>query len=140
MTGKRSVLMGPVVAGILTGLAALVSSWTLRNVSLATGPRFLLALVPAPFFAGFILVELRAVDCRSAVSPRQRRGMKNRLRVLRAERNWTQADLAKRLGVARQTINVIENGHYDPSLTLAFDIAALFRLRIEDVFERGTGK
>jgi putative transcriptional regulator len=66
--------------------------------------------------------------------------MKNRLRVLRAERNWTQADLAKRLGVARQTINVIENGHYDPSLTLAFDIAALFGLRIEDVFERGPAR
>jgi putative transcriptional regulator len=66
--------------------------------------------------------------------------VKNRLRVLRAERNWTQADLAKRLGVARQTINVIENGHHDPTLTLAFDIAALFGLRIEDVFERGEAK
>ena len=66
--------------------------------------------------------------------------MKNRLRVLRAERNWTQADLARRLGVARQTINVIENGHYDPSLPLAFDIAALFSLRIEDVFERGPSR
>jgi putative transcriptional regulator len=62
--------------------------------------------------------------------------MKNRLRVLRAERNWTQADLAKRLGVARQTINVIENGHYDPSLPLAFDLAALFGMPIEAIFER----
>lgn len=62
--------------------------------------------------------------------------MKNRLRVLRAERDWTQADLATRLGVARQTINVIENGHYDPSLPLAFDIAALFGVPIETIFER----
>jgi putative transcriptional regulator len=62
--------------------------------------------------------------------------MKNRLRVLRAERNWTQADVAVRLGVARQTVNVIENGHYDPSLPLAFDIAALFGVPIEAIFER----
>ena len=61
--------------------------------------------------------------------------MKNRLRVLRAERNWSQADLAERLGVSRQTVNAIETERYDPSLPLAFRIAALFSLLIEEVFE-----
>ena len=60
--------------------------------------------------------------------------MTNRLRVLRAERGWTQGDLAERAGVSRQTINVIESGKYDPSLPLAFTLARLFGLRIEDVF------
>ncbi len=60
--------------------------------------------------------------------------MRNRLRVLRAERAWSQAELADRLGVSRQTVNAIENGKYDPSLPLAFRIARLFELRIEDVF------
>lgn len=60
--------------------------------------------------------------------------MNNRLRVLRAERAWSQAELAERLGVSRQTINSIETGRYDPSLPLAFGIARLFGLRIEDVF------
>ena len=63
--------------------------------------------------------------------------MRNRLRVLRAERSWSQAELAERLGVSRQTINAIENLRYDPSLPLAFDIARLFGLSIEDVFEPG---
>ena len=62
--------------------------------------------------------------------------MKNRLRVLRAEREWSQADLAARLGVSRQTVNAIETGKYDPSLPLAFEMADLFRLRIEDIFFR----
>jgi putative transcriptional regulator len=61
--------------------------------------------------------------------------VKNRLRALRAERDWSQADLAAELAVSRQTINAIETGKYDPSLPLAFRIAALFRLRIEDVFQ-----
>lgn len=61
--------------------------------------------------------------------------MKNRLRVLRAERDWSQADLAERLAVSRQTINAIETGKYDPSLPLAFRIAALFSLLIEEIFE-----
>ncbi len=61
--------------------------------------------------------------------------MKNRLRVLRAERAWSQAELADRLGVSRQTVNAIENGKYDPSLPLAFGIARLFELWIEDVFD-----
>ena len=60
--------------------------------------------------------------------------MNNRLRVLRAEKRWSQADLASELGVSRQTINAIETGKYDPSLPLAFAIAKVFSLRIEDVF------
>lgn len=61
--------------------------------------------------------------------------MDNRLRVLRAERDWSQADLAERLGVSRQTVNAVETGKYDPSLPLAFRIARLFDLRIEEVFQ-----
>jgi putative transcriptional regulator len=60
--------------------------------------------------------------------------MKNRLRVIRAERNWSQADLAEKLGVSRQTINAIETEKYDPSLPLAFKIARLVNMRIEDIF------
>ena len=63
--------------------------------------------------------------------------MKNRLRVLRAERDWSQAELASRLGVSRQTVNTIENGKYDPSLPLAFAIARVFGKKIEDIFEPG---
>src|SRR4051812_17908623 len=61
--------------------------------------------------------------------------MKNRLRVLRAEQDWSQGELADRLDVSRQTVNALENEKYDPSLPLAFRIAALFRMRIEDVFQ-----
>jgi putative transcriptional regulator len=61
--------------------------------------------------------------------------MRNRLPVLRAERGWTQADLAERLEVSRQTVVSIEKGKYDPSLPLAFKIAELFGLTIEDVFD-----
>lgn len=61
--------------------------------------------------------------------------MKNRLKVLRAERDWTQQDLASALDVSRQTVNAIETGRYDPSLPLAFAIARLFGRHIEDVFE-----
>ena len=60
--------------------------------------------------------------------------MKNRLRVLRAERDWSQADLADHLNVSRQTVNAIETGKYDPSLPLAFRIAELFELKIEEIF------
>jgi putative transcriptional regulator len=60
--------------------------------------------------------------------------MRNRLKVLRAERNWSQADLADRLDVSRQSINAIETGKYDPSLPLAFRIARLFALPIEQIF------
>ena len=62
--------------------------------------------------------------------------MKNRLRVLRAEREWTQADLASRLEVSRQTVNAIDTGKYDPALPLAFKLADVFELRIEDIFQR----
>jgi putative transcriptional regulator len=60
--------------------------------------------------------------------------VKNRLKVLRAERNWNQADLAERLEVSRQSVNAIETSKYDPSLPLAFRIAALFDLPIEAIF------
>ncbi len=60
--------------------------------------------------------------------------MKNRLPVLRAERGWSQAELARRLGVSRQTVNAIERGKYDPSLPLAFKIAEVFGLSIEQIF------
>ncbi len=61
--------------------------------------------------------------------------MKNRLKVLRAERDWTQADLAGALEVSRQTVNAIETGKYDPSLPLAFRIAELFGIPIERIFD-----
>lgn len=60
--------------------------------------------------------------------------MKNNLKVLRAERDWSQADLADKLNVSRQTINAIETGKYDPSLPLAFQIAKLFGKKIEEIF------
>jgi len=61
--------------------------------------------------------------------------MKNRLRLLRAERNWSQAELAERLGVSRQTVNAVETDRYDPSLPLAFGFARVFDLAIEEIFE-----
>ncbi|MCF6227043.1 MAG: helix-turn-helix transcriptional regulator [Xanthomonadales bacterium] len=61
--------------------------------------------------------------------------MKNRLRVLRAEKQWSQASLAERLQVSRQTINAIETGKYDPGLPLAFKISRIFEHAIEDIFE-----
>jgi putative transcriptional regulator len=61
--------------------------------------------------------------------------VKSRLRALRAERDWSQADLAEKLGVSRQTVNAIETGKYDPSLPLAFRIARLFGGTIEDIFQ-----
>ncbi len=60
--------------------------------------------------------------------------MENRLRVLRAERQWSQADLAERLGVSRQSVNAVETGKYAPSLPLAFKIARIFDLPIEAIF------
>lgn len=62
--------------------------------------------------------------------------MKNRLKVLRAERDWSQGDLAERLEVSRQSVNAIETGKYAPSLPLAFRIADLFEMRIEDIFQK----
>ncbi len=61
--------------------------------------------------------------------------MKNHLKSLRADRGWSQQDLADRLGISRQSVNAIETGKYDPSLPLAFRIAALFDARIEAIFE-----
>jgi putative transcriptional regulator len=61
--------------------------------------------------------------------------MKNRLKVLRAQRNWTQADLAEKLLVSRQTVNAIEKGKFDPSLPLAFKVSRLFELSIEQIFD-----
>lgn len=62
--------------------------------------------------------------------------MKNRIKVLRAERDWTQAELAARLDVSRNSVNAIETGKYDPSLPLAFRIADVFGLKIEEIFVR----
>jgi putative transcriptional regulator len=61
--------------------------------------------------------------------------VKNQLKVLRAARDWSQAELAERLGVSRQTVNAIETGKYDPSLPLAFKLAQVFGLKIEEIFE-----
>lgn len=63
--------------------------------------------------------------------------VKNRLKVLRAERDWSQAELGGRLGVSRQAVNAIETGKHDPSLPLAFKIARLFEMRIEEIFDDG---
>lgn len=62
--------------------------------------------------------------------------MKNKLKVLRAERNWSQAELAERIGVSRNSVNAIETGRYDPSLPLAFRIAELFEMPVEAIFLR----
>jgi putative transcriptional regulator len=61
--------------------------------------------------------------------------MNNKLKVLRAEKNWSQADLAEKLNVSRQTVNALETGKYDPSLPLAFKIAKLFGMTIEEIFQ-----
>ena len=66
--------------------------------------------------------------------------MKNRLKVLRAERDWSQAQLAELLNVSRQTVNALETGKYDPSLPLAFRLAALFDCKIEDIFKPDRGE
>ena len=66
--------------------------------------------------------------------------MRNRLKVLRAERDWSQAELAQRLGVSRQAVNAVETGKFDPSLPLAFKLARTFGLAIEEVFEDGKGE
>ncbi len=61
--------------------------------------------------------------------------MKNRIATLRAEHGWTQAEVAQRIGVSRQTVNAIETGKFDPSLPVAFRIARLFDMRIEEIFD-----
>jgi putative transcriptional regulator len=65
--------------------------------------------------------------------------VKNRLKVLRAERDWSQAELGGRLGVSRQAVNAIETGKYDPSLPLAFKLSRLFDVPIEEIFDDGSG-
>jgi putative transcriptional regulator len=65
--------------------------------------------------------------------------LRNRLKVLRAERDWSQAELGGRLGVSRQAVNAIETGKYDPSLPLAFKLARLFDMRIEEIFNDELG-
>jgi putative transcriptional regulator len=65
--------------------------------------------------------------------------VKNRLKVLRAERDWSQAELGGRLGVSRQAVNAIETGKYDPSLPLAFKLGRLFEVPIEEIFDDGFG-
>jgi len=65
--------------------------------------------------------------------------VKNRLKVLRAERDWSQAELGGRLGVSRQAVNAIETGKYDPSLPLAFKLSRLFDVPIEEIFDDGIG-
>lgn len=74
-------------------------------------------------------MECSGPSSRSAIAE-----MENRIRALRAEHGWSQARLAELLDVSRQTVNAIETGKYDPSLPLAFKIAAVFRLRIEEIF------
>jgi putative transcriptional regulator len=76
----------------------------------------------------------RLSNCLGLVVVEAQIAMNNRIKILRAERNWSQAELADRLKVSRQTINAIETGKYDPSLPLAFSISALFGLKIEDIF------
>jgi putative transcriptional regulator len=61
--------------------------------------------------------------------------MKNRIRVLRAERGWSQAELAEKLEVSRQSVNAVETGKFDPSLPLAFRLARIFEMKIEEIFE-----
>ena len=75
--------------------------------------------------------EARAVELGESV--------KNRLKVLRAERDWSQAELGGRLGVSRQAVNAIETGKYDPSLPLAFRLSRLFDVPIEEIFDDGFG-
>jgi putative transcriptional regulator len=68
------------------------------------------------------------------------REMENKLKVLRAMRNWSQAELADHLDVSRQAVNAIETGKYDPSLPLAFKLARLFGMQIEEIFDDGNGE
>ena len=72
---------------------------------------------------------------RHAVGFTEVQGVKNRIRVLRAERDWSQAEVADRLGIARQTVNALETGKYAPSLPLAFKISKLFEKAVEDIFD-----
>jgi putative transcriptional regulator len=87
--------------------------------------------VPSYRFADVVIATAGSVSGRSWSLD-----MKNRIRVLRAEKGWSQAELAEKVGVSRNPINAVENGKFDPSLPLAFRIVELFELKIEDVFLR----
>jgi putative transcriptional regulator len=76
-----------------------------------------------------------AVNAVKSASQKYEPRMKNRIRVLRAERKWSQAELAERIGVSRNSVNAIENGRHDPSLPLAFRIAKQFEIPVDQVFE-----
>ncbi len=75
------------------------------------------------------------VSLHGDIDERTESAMQNKLKVLRAERNWSQAELAERLGVSRQTVNALETGKYDPSLPLTFKISHIFQLPIEEIFQ-----
>ena len=77
------------------------------------------------------------LSARPDIESGEDKGLNNRLRVLRAERGWSQAELGGRIGVSRQAVNAIETGKHDPSLPLAFRLARLFELRIEEIFDDG---
>lgn len=117
----------------------LIAGWGVALASFGWGWLSIGAGVPA-LHAIWILSALlafrawRAGCCRGATDERGS-AVNNRLKVLRAERDWSQAVLAERLGVSRQTVNAIERGKYDPSLPLAFRIARLFDQPIEAIFQ-----
>src|SRR6266700_8113539 len=79
-------------------------------------------------------VSVKASLC-GDIDEQRESAMQNKLKVLRAERNWSQAELAERLGVSRQTVNALETGKYDPSLPLTFKISRIFQLPIEEIFQ-----
>ncbi len=81
--------------------------------------------------------KVSITECKSDLT-RSRCNLKNRLRVLRAERNWSQGELSQLLGVSRQAVNAIETEKHDPSLDLAFKISRLFQMPIEQIFEPET--
>jgi putative transcriptional regulator len=88
--------------------------------------------------SGSVDSQLKLTLCHVCLTPnRLETRLENRLRVLRAERGWSQAELGGRIGVSRQAVNAIETGKHDPSLPLAFRLARLFDLRIEEIFDDG---
>jgi putative transcriptional regulator len=119
--GQTSLLQKIQLEGLAVALARVLES----DIN-SSGPVLRMS------FANYCRNDVRMGD-RSA-SRDESLPVKNRLRVLRAEREWSQATLGSRLGVSRQTVNAIETGKYDPSLPLAFKIAQLFERQIEDIF------
>jgi putative transcriptional regulator len=129
------------------------AAWVLTTALVTFGTEFiwqsnklytsLAILVNVVIGFGMILAVKRYLDVTHIYRGNNRRTqevpMKNRLKVLRAERDWTQAQLAVELEVSRQTVNAIEKGKFDPSLPLAFKAARLFGLSIEDIFQDEAG-